>query len=159
MGWLPGTRAVLRSTGSIPAPLPVRGETGPPHREPASNEVISTDGASYCTIAYRRMTKVFQSEPHALKEHSEWTRIRPSFRGMSAGVEGCGYPVQNFGPFRASEQLVAIARRAGEARDLPNLRQGAKQRRKALRTVGAGVGATEGENWLPISRKRHQIGH
>lgn len=79
--------------------------------------------------------------------------------GIGAGVEGGGYHVRDFGPFRASEQLVAIARRAGEARDLPNLRQGAKQRRKALRTVGAGVGATEGENWLPISRKRHQIGH
>lgn len=79
--------------------------------------------------------------------------------GIGAGVEGGGYPVRNFGPFRASEQLVAITRRAGEARDLPNLRQGAKQRYKAFRAVCAGVGATEGENWLPISRKRHQVGH
>lgn len=62
----------------------MRGETGPPHREPASNEVISTDGASYCTIAYRRMTKVFQSEPSALREHVAWTIIRPSFRVASA---------------------------------------------------------------------------
>jgi hypothetical protein len=76
--------------------------------------------------------------------------------GVAGGVEGGGYLNPNFGPFRISEQVVATTRSACEARDL---RQEAKQRRKALRTVGAGVGATEGENWVPISRKRHQIGH
>jgi hypothetical protein len=62
--------------------------------------------------------------------------------GRSAVEEGGGNPIQKFGPLRVSEQLVAITEKAGEARDLLDLRQRAKLRRKALRTVGAGLGAT-----------------